>query len=118
MRRAGWLPKSFGHLDEGTRSASLASRVHWLAPLECQALAGCLVVGAALHGNAGNGGDAGQRLATEAHGRNGVQLLGGGELAGGVPVKRHRQIFSGYAFAVVDGPDELDAAALDFHSYL
>ena len=62
-----------------------------------------------------HGGDARQRLAAEAEGGDGLEVIEAVDLAGGVPGEREAHFLLGDAAAVVAHPDEARPARLDLH---
>ena len=67
--------------------------------------------------DAGDGGDGGQRLAPKAQRVDAVQILGGGNFAGGVPQKCRLGVLRRHAAAVVGDPNKGDAAVLDLDGH-
>jgi hypothetical protein len=63
----------------------------------------------------GDGADGGQGLAAEAERRDAEEVVGGGELAGGVGLEREHQFVVGDAVAVVGDAEQLAAALFDVH---
>ncbi len=68
-----------------------------------------------LEDDLGDTANRGQRLATEAERTDGEQIVGTGELAGGVTGEGKRQVVGRDAAAIIDDANRLDAALLDFH---
>ena len=60
-------------------------------------------------------GDRGQRLAAKAERADAEQIVGVGDLAGGVAGDGQRQLVGRDAAAVIDDADQLDAPLLDSH---
>ncbi len=61
----------------------------------------------------GNGADGRQRLASKTERGDGFQIRELGDLAGGVPADRHRQLLGADAVAVIAHADQAHAALLD-----
>jgi len=74
---------------------------------------GCFFRRAGFEGKAGDAGDRRQRLAAEAEGGDGKQVVGGAELAGGVTLEGEQGVVLDHAVAVVGDTDELAAPGLD-----
>ena len=63
--------------------------------------------------HAGDGGDGRQRLAAEAEGRDGEQVVSGAQLGGGVALEGQQGIVAVHAVAVVCDADQPPSAGLD-----
>src|SRR5262249_52983574 len=68
---------------------------------------------AGLQGDLGDAADGGQGLAPKPQGADAEEVLGAGQLAGGVAGEGERQVVRLDAAAVIDHPDEVGAAPLD-----
>ena len=69
------------------------------------------------HLNAGDGGDGGKRLPPEAQGSDGLQVVFGAQLAGGVAEKGGFQLRGRDALPVVGHPEEGEPAVVDLHRH-
>jgi hypothetical protein len=74
-----------------------------------------LVGWAGLEGDLGDAADGGEGLPPEAEGADAEQVVGAGELAGGVGGEGQGQVLGGDTAAVVHDADEGGAALLDLH---
>ena len=75
---------------------------------------GRLFAGCGVERDARDGRDGGQRLAAEAQGGDGEQIVGGAQLRGGVALEGEQRVVAIHALAVVGHADQLASAAFDF----
>src|SRR6185369_4078118 len=104
FRRAGRLKKSWrtSTVVPGAVPAALTSSI--LPPLMMICVPS---------GKAADAGDAGQRLAAEPHGRDGGEVFGALDFAGGMAFEAKQGVVAAHTEAVVHDPDEAAAAGLD-----
>ncbi len=95
-----------------SRSVAPAAEASETLPAERREKATARGVVARVDAQAGDGGDGGQRLATEAHGRDDGEPFRVGELRGGVPLERERGVGGVHPATVVDHPHERESALL------
>ena len=103
------------HLDTGAGGAG--SRLDWreLTTASLDPPGVTRVRGAARESQVRDGGDAGERLATEPEARHALQVLQGGDLAGGMARQGQGQLVVGDAAAVVGDLEQLGAARGQLH---
>ena len=109
------IPKQAAHGYRRAGRASLRRHSHDLPAFQLHLRAGRLVRRACDQRNARYRGDAGQRLAPEAHGGDAVQASVRGQLAGGKALEGKGRLLRGYAAAVVYHADQFQSAAPNLH---
>ena len=111
----GGVVEQIPHHQGGAPGAAGLLPAHHRAPLQGQGGAQLLLRRAGEQLHPGHGGDGRQGLPPEAQGADGLQVVLGAQLAGGVAEEGGGGLVIGDAAAVVGDPDQAHAAVLDLH---
>ena len=117
LRRAGRLKNSerTSTLVPGALPAALTSTIFPPLTMICVPSGESSVALARGEREPADAGDAGQRFAAKSHRRDGGQVFGFPDFAGGVPFEAEQGVVAAHAQAVVDHAHEAAPAGLDFH---
>src|ERR1043166_3717921 len=117
LSAGGQVKKKLAHLDGRARGAACRFDLKDFAAVDDDlgGLGGIAFALAGRESETTDAGDAGERLATKAHGGDGGEVFGALDFARGMTLEAEQRIVAAHARAIVHDANEAASACLDFH---